>query len=87
MENAFAIKTSKLEATVTQLMEKVSDLESKASEEHQIKNSARASLLRTCRESRMADPTLTSGMYWIDPDGVGVGDEPIYVFCNMDTGH
>ncbi|KAK4011383.1 hypothetical protein OUZ56_020497 [Daphnia magna] len=25
-------------------------------------------------------------MYWIDPDGQGVGDDPIYVFCNMTTG-
>ena len=41
---------------------------------------------RTCRELRAADPTLTSGMHWIDPDGQGVGDDPIYVYCNMATG-
>jgi hypothetical protein len=23
---------------------------------------------------------------WIDPDGQGVGDDSIYVFCNMATG-
>ena len=30
---------------------------------------------RTCRELRASDPTLTSGMHWIDPDGQGVGDD------------
>jgi hypothetical protein len=25
-------------------------------------------------------------MYWIDPDGQGVGDAPISVFCDMSTG-
>ena len=41
---------------------------------------------RTCRELRASDPTLTSGMHWIDPDGQAVGDDPIYVYCNMATG-
>ncbi|KAK4011384.1 hypothetical protein OUZ56_020498 [Daphnia magna] len=44
------------------------------------------SIFRTCRETRVADPSLSSGMYWIDPDGQGIGDDPIYVFCNMATG-
>jgi uncharacterized protein YuzB (UPF0349 family) len=25
-------------------------------------------------------------MYWIDPDGQGVGEDPIVAFCNMTTG-
>ena len=41
---------------------------------------------RTCREVRDSNPTLTSGMYWIDPDGQGVGDAPISVYCNMTAG-
>ena len=41
---------------------------------------------RTCRELRAWDPTLTSGMHWIDPDGQGVGDAPIYVYCDMTKG-
>lgn len=47
------------------------------------RNSGKSFVLRTCRETRAADPSLGSGMYWIDPDGQGVGDDPIYVFCNM----
>ena len=43
-------------------------------------------IFRTCRELREADPFLDSGMYWIDPDGRGVGDDPIYVHCDMTTG-
>jgi hypothetical protein len=25
-------------------------------------------------------------MYWIDPDGIGIGDGAIYVHCDMKTG-
>jgi hypothetical protein len=25
-------------------------------------------------------------MQWIDPDGQGIGDDPIYVYCDMTTG-
>ncbi len=42
---------------------------------------------RTCREVRAVDPSLGSGMHWIDPDGQGVGDDPIYVYCDMTTGN
>ncbi len=45
----------------------------------------KSSSLRTCHETRAADPSLTSGMYWIDPDGQGVGDDPINVYCDMIT--
>ena len=45
-----------------------------------------AAVPRTCREARSGDPTLNSGMYWIDPDGQGVGDGPIYVYCDMNSG-
>ena len=41
---------------------------------------------RTCRELRAADPSLHSGMHWIDPERQGVGDDPIYIYCNMTTG-
>ena len=46
----------------------------------------RNAIFRTCTELHQADPTLNSGMYWIDPDGQGVGDDPIYVECDMTTG-
>lgn len=41
---------------------------------------------KTCREIQLADPSLPSGLYWIDPDGQGVGDDPIQVHCDMVTG-
>ncbi len=41
---------------------------------------------RTCRELRVTDPSLPSGMYSIDPDGEGVGENPIYVYCDMISG-
>jgi hypothetical protein len=43
-------------------------------------------LPKTCREARSENPFLNSGMYWIDPDGPGVGNASIYVFCNMTSG-
>ena len=47
---------------------------------------ARHAIFRTCRELHQVDPSLSSGMHWIDPDGQGVGDDPIYVYCDMATG-
>lgn len=41
---------------------------------------------RTCQEAKFADPLLKSGMLWIDPDGQGIGDDPIYVYCDMTSG-
>ena len=41
---------------------------------------------RSCEELRSTDSSLQSGLYWIDPDGLGLGDAPINVFCDMTTG-
>jgi hypothetical protein len=41
---------------------------------------------RSCFELKTANPWLTSGMHWIDPDGENSGDPPIHVHCDMDTG-
>ena len=30
---------------------------------------------KTCLEARTADPSLESGMFWIDPDGQSRGDD------------
>lgn len=46
----------------------------------------KSAIFRTCDESRSANPSLSSGMQWIDPDGQGIGDDPIYVYCDMTTG-
>ncbi|XP_046648303.1 uncharacterized protein LOC124338251 [Daphnia pulicaria] len=43
-------------------------------------------MYRTCSEAHAADSSLTMGNYWIDPDGQGVGDDPIFVYCDMATG-
>ena len=51
-----------------------------------IQSTGKSGTPRTCQEIRAADPSLPSGMQWIDPDGQGVGDDPIYVYCNMTTG-
>ena len=51
------------------------------------KTTAKSGIPRTCREAHLADPSLTSGMHWIDPDGQAVGDDPIYVYCDMTSGN
>lgn len=38
---------------------------------------------RTCSDLRSQNPGSESGWYWIDPDGPGFGDHPIYAHCNM----
>jgi hypothetical protein len=51
-----------------------------------IQSSGKSGIPRTCRELRASNPSLASGMQWIDPDGQGIGDDPIYVYCDMSTG-
>ena len=51
-----------------------------------IQSNGRSGIPRTCRELRAANPSLASGMQWIDPDGQEIGDDPIYVYCDMSTG-
>jgi hypothetical protein len=49
-------------------------------------NYKRNVIFRTCHELHSSNPLLESGMYWIDPDGQGVGDDAIHVFCDMKLG-
>jgi hypothetical protein len=51
-----------------------------------IQSSGKSGIPRTCRELRAANPSLASGMQFIDPDGQGIGDDPIFVYCDMSTG-
>ena len=51
-----------------------------------IQSSGKIGIPRTCRELRAANPSLASGMQFIDPDGQGIGDDPIFVYCDMATG-
>jgi hypothetical protein len=69
------------------LAEKVSRLEMRNERETSRQLAVRSAILRTCQEIRAADPSASSGMYWIDPDGQGVGDDPIYVHCDMASGN
>jgi hypothetical protein len=69
------------------LAEKLARLEIALQRQRTSQLSVKNSLPRTCREARAADPSLSSGMYWIDPDGQGVGDDPIYVYCDMAKGN
>ena len=52
-----------------------------------IQTSGRSGISRTCRELRASNPSLASGMQFIDPDGQGIGDDPIYVYCDMSSGN
>ena len=38
------------------------------------------------KEIGKGDGEVRSGMYWIDFDGIGVGEPPVYVYCNMTDG-
>ena len=49
-------------------------------------DSKQYSLPRSCYEILVADPTVMSDNYYIDPDGASVGDPPVQVYCNMTTG-
>ena len=54
--------------------------------QNRIQSNEKSGIPRTCRELRAANPGLASGMQFIDPDGQGNGDDPIFVYCNMSTG-
>ena len=51
-----------------------------------VKNNKISTTSRTCAELLLTDATLTSGDYYIDPDGANIGEEPILVTCDMNTG-
>ena len=66
---------------MTQLNNKVKQLENDI--ESLLQNGIQ---FKTCAEMHKSSPCLKSGMFWIDPDGHGVGDGPIRVYCNMTDG-
>ncbi|EFX82286.1 hypothetical protein DAPPUDRAFT_241573 [Daphnia pulex] len=78
-------KVIRLESTVRQLESVIALQENTAASKSVDPLTERSSIPRTCREARLMDPSLDSGMHWIDPDGQGVGDDPIYVHCDMTT--
>jgi hypothetical protein len=45
-----------------------------------IRSAGKSGTPRTCRELHATDPSLPSGMQWIDQDGQGLSNDPIYTF-------
>ena len=93
LKDAMAEKLVKLEEVVEQqgvLLKILQDERKPLARNHRNENVEvavwKSAIQRTCRETKAADPSLSSGMYWIDPDGQGIGDDPIYVYCDMTTG-
>ncbi|EFX71096.1 hypothetical protein DAPPUDRAFT_327477 [Daphnia pulex] len=96
-ETKWEAKVTQLETKVTRLEAKVKNQESFNEKQTNLKTSlsnrphlesqlaGKSAIFRTCDESRSANPSLSSGMQWIDPDGQGIGDDPIYVYCDMTT--
>ena len=97
MKRNLEAKVKLLEANVTRLQRKINEHESLLlvlKNERQVgvksvvesEQPRQVAIHRTCHEARAANPLLPSGMYWIDPDGQGVGDDPINVFCDLTSG-
>ena len=75
-------KVNGLEGKVKQLEGKVWQLETRPNPISTIQKS----IHRNCHEMFVADVSLMSGRYLIDPDGNGAGDDPIQVDCEKTTG-
>ncbi len=77
-----------LKKMVTELEKQLATFQEIKSEPGELKRlaSSMGVAARTCQELKLADQSLESGMFWIDPDGYGAGDAPIHVFCNMTSG-
>ena len=94
MKRNLETKVKRLEANVTLLQTKVNEQESLllvlkrqvGGVQLKIQEPRQVAIHRTCHEVRVANSSLPSGMYWIDPDGQGVGDDPINVVCDMTSG-
>jgi hypothetical protein len=82
---AVEIQFDRLKEEIRQLKTKVSDSEKDLHNKGDV-TSSKGGISRSCHEARLADPSLSTGVYWIDPDGQGVGDDPIQVNCDMSSG-
>ncbi len=80
-ENLIA-RFDELEQKVNGLAKEKADLEARVAKLEQL---AKTTIRRSCDE--LADFGVTkSGYYDVDPDGPGVGQAPITVFCDFETG-
>lgn len=84
--NKLKLKIDLLETKVQEQDILLKNYQSSSRKARQSDNSKKGLDPKTCLEAHNADPSLQSGMYWIDPDGQGKGDNPIHVYCNMQTG-
>jgi hypothetical protein len=84
MQDQERILTSLLEAT--ELPNSTYSKLLPVKKEISIRSTGKSGIPRTCRGLQATDPSLPSGMHLIDPDGQGVGDDPIYVYCDMTSG-
>ena len=87
--NELEAKNVELETKVNGLVWKVKQLEEKVWQLEMRPNpisTVQKSIHRSCHEMFVADRSLMSGYYWIDPDGNGAGDDPINVYCEKTTG-
>ena len=79
-------KMAAQEGIIDKHEEAVGNLETKMAAQEGVIDKLKTPDPKTCDTIRQSDPSKESGMYWIDPDGQGQGDGPIYVYCNMSTG-
>ncbi|EFX72232.1 contactin associated protein-like protein [Daphnia pulex] len=94
------LQLTKSSANQQDLLMKVNELETAVQEHEEYSSSlsrqdegqetenvwTKSEFYRTCADLRATDLSIPSGMRWIDPDGQGVGENPIHVYCNMSTG-
>lgn len=89
LKRVLELETGITEQEESQLQTEILKVNSPNNLEIPTRSSGKSGNPRTCREIHSSDPSLPSGMYWIewiDPDGQGVGDDAIYVHCDMATG-
>lgn len=73
---------SKYEVLAAQIQNIMSNEKSNFKENNNMYNRMN-NIPRSCSEILYSDPLAKSGNYYIDPDGTDVGDDPIFVFCDM----
>ena len=74
---------SKYEVLATQIQTILSKYDSSCRETNKQQHERMNTIPRSCSEILFSDPSAKSGNYNVDPDGTDVGDDPIFVYCDM----